>query len=240
VARRLAEKRGGRSGALPGFSQAAEAPCPHPSIVRAADGGQASAMPVKHRNDAAGALHHVGIQGNDRRRIVLDEHDARTFALLRREAAAETGVTILSYADLDTHAHVYVRMAEPNLARFVQLFVGRYARAFNRRHGSEGHLVRSPFWSRRTTSEPQALMTLAYIALNPVRHGLCAHPREWKRGSYREIAGFDPPSGNVDVAAVRQLLGDGDAVRGRREFASLVDAWCRRVHERERVAHLPG
>ena len=148
-------------------------------------------MPSRDRRDAAGALHHICFNGNDRRRIILDERDANALALIRSEAALQTNVTILSYADLDTHSHLYVRMSEPNLSLFMQLLLGRYSRAFNKRHDREGHLFQSPFWSRRTTTQPQLLMALGYIALNPVRHGLCAHPREWARGSYRELAGLE-------------------------------------------------
>lgn len=191
-------------------------------------------MPSRDRRDAAGALHHICFNGNDRRRIVMDDRDANTLAKIRGEAARETNVTILAYADLDTHSHVYVRMSEPNLSLFMQLMLGRYARAFNKRHEREGHLFQSPFWSRRTTTEPQLLMAHTYIALNPVRHRLCAHPREWARGSYREIAGLREPTGRVDVAATLEVFAPGDIEAARREYVALIDAWCERVHTRER------
>ena len=191
-------------------------------------------MPSRDRRDAPGALHHICCNGNNGCRISHDDRDANTLALIQREAARQTGVTILSYADLDTHSHLYVRMSEANLSLFMQLMLGRYARAFNKRHGHEGHLFRSPFWSCRTTTEAQLLMALAYIALNPVRHRLCEHPRQWARGSYRELAGLAPPSGRVDVQAVLELFAPGDMEAGRREYVELIDAWCARVHTRER------
>lgn len=191
-------------------------------------------MPSRDRRDAAGALHHICFNGNDRRRIVLDERDANALALIRSEAALQTSVTILSYADLDTHSHLYVRMSEPNLSLFMQLLLGRYSRAFNKRHDREGHLFQSAFWSRRTTTEPQLLMALGYIALNPVRHGLCVHPREWARGSYREIAGLRKPTGRIDVAAVLGIFAPGDIEVAQREYVAFIDAWCARVHTRER------
>ncbi len=191
-------------------------------------------MPSRDRRDAAGALHHICFNGNDRGRIILDARDANTLATIRGEAARQTSVTILSYADLDTHSHLYVRMSEPNLSFFMQLMLGRYARAFNKRHEREGHRFQSPFWSRRTTTEAQFLMALGYIALNPVRHGLCTHPREWARGSYRAIAGLRAPAGRVDVAATLDVFVPGDIEAARREYVALIDAWCTRVHTRER------
>ncbi len=191
-------------------------------------------MPSRDRRDAAGALHHICFNGNDRSRIILDARDTNTLAAIRDEAAHQASVTILSYTDLDTHSHLYVRMSEANLSLFMQLLLGRYARAFNKRHGREGHLFQSPFWSRRTTTEAQLLMALGYIALNPVRHGLCAHPREWARGSYREIAGLTPPTGRVDVTAALDFFAPDDIEAARREYVAFIDAWCERVHTRER------
>ena len=77
-------------------------------------------------------------------------------------------------------------------------------------------------------------MALVYIALNPVRHGLCAHPREWARGSYRELAGLMAPTGRIDVAAALDVFAPGDTEAARREYVALIDAWCTRVHTRER------
>jgi len=193
-------------------------------------------MPQRNRQDEAGALHHICFNGNAGYRILRDERDANTLSLIRREAAAQTGVTVLSYADLDTHSHVYVRMAQPNLPLFMQLLLGRYARAYNSRYAIEGHLFRSPFWSRRTTTDAQLLMALTYIALNPVRHRLCNHPSEWTRGSYRELAGLVAPTGNVDVGSVWEFLAPGDDEAGRGKYVAMIGAWCERVHTRERAA----
>ena len=54
------------------------------------------------------------------------------------------------------------------------------------------------------------------------------------RGSYREIAGLSRPSGNVDVAAVLEMLGPRDPQIAREEYVAFIDAWCRREHDRER------
>lgn len=78
------------------------------------------------------------------------------------------------------------------------------------------------------------LMAVGYIALNPVRHGLCRHPREWARGSYREIAGLEAPTGRVDTAATLDVFVPGDIEAARREYVALIDAWCTRVHTGER------
>ncbi len=43
-----------------------------------------------------------------------------------------------------------------------------------------------------------------YVVLNPVRAGLCRHPRDWLWSSYRATAGIDPAPG---LLAVERLLG---------------------------------
>ena len=53
-----------------------------------------------------------------------------------------------------------------------------YAAYFNERHSLVGHLFQQRFGSRLIESEEQFSETLRYIALNPVRAGLCDHPAD--------------------------------------------------------------
>jgi hypothetical protein len=45
-----------------------------------------------------------------------------------------------------------------------------------------------------------------YVALNPVRAGLCNDPAEWPWGSYRALAGLERPPDFLDVKAVHGLF----------------------------------
>ncbi len=59
-----------------------------------------------------------------------------------------------------------------------------YADYFNERHSLDGHLFEQRFVSRLIESEEYFFEALRYIALNPVRVGLCEHPAEWPWSSF--------------------------------------------------------
>jgi REP element-mobilizing transposase RayT len=80
---------------------------------------------------------------------------------------------------MTNHFHLLVETSEPNLSPGMQQLISRYARYFNERFAFEGHLFQQRFTSRLIGSERQYAEVLRYIALNPVRAGLCAHPSDW-------------------------------------------------------------
>ena len=86
----------------------------------------ADSMPSRDRRDAAGALHHICFNGNDRGRIILG-NEAR----------------FLSYADLDTHSHVYVRMSEPKRREYVA-FIDAWRTRVHTRERREEVAVQAP------------------------------------------------------------------------------------------------
>ncbi len=85
---------------------------------------------------------------------------------------------------MSTHYHVLLRTPEPNLAVGMQLLNNRFARYFNKRHGGSGAVFRSRYHSGVIETDGHLLEVCRYIALNPVRAGLCQRPEEWNWSSY--------------------------------------------------------
>jgi putative transposase len=146
-------------------------------------------MPRPTRDEESGAVHHVVAQGNGRTRIVMDDFDGKELRRRLSSIAHDLDWVIHTDALMDTHHHVIVETAEPNLGRGFQRLLGGYAWVFNRRHGREGHLFHGPYWSRRIADDGHLFTACVYAVLNPVAAGLCSHPREWPWSSYHEIAG---------------------------------------------------
>lgn len=63
------------------------------------------------------------------------------------------------------------------------------------------------------------MATLRYIPLNPVIHGACDRPEDWRWSSYRATIGRGRPPGFVDVDAIAAIFDDG--VEGYRRFVEL-------------------
>ena len=72
-----------------------------------------------------------------------------------------------------------VETPEPNLSAGMHQLNGPYARLFNTRHGRVGALFQSRFHATVVETEEHLETAAHYIAANPVRAGLCAHPDDW-------------------------------------------------------------
>lgn len=95
---------------------------------------------------------------------------------------------------------------DPNLDRGLKHLNGVYAQGFNHRHGRVGHLVQDRYHAAIIEREAHLLESIRYIALNPVRAGLCRRPELWPWSSYPTVLGLaDVPF--VTTGEVLRLFG---------------------------------
>lgn len=95
------------------------------------------------------------------------------------KSAPRHDVKILDYCLMPNHTHFLLKINRPNLQQLMQQLFARHVTRFNARHGRQGHLVREPYRVTVIKDEAHHFRTRRYIALNPVRAGLCTHPDEW-------------------------------------------------------------
>jgi putative transposase len=107
---------------------------------------------------------------------------------------------------------------DPNLSRGMLWLNGSYARRFNGRHERVCHVFQGPHRAELLEREEQRLEVCRYIALNPVRAGLCDDPASWPWSSYRATAGLERHPPYLCVDWVRSLFGSA------RGFSELVQA----------------
>jgi hypothetical protein len=132
---------------------------------------------------------------------------------------------------MTTHVHLVICTPTPNLREGMGTLLGRYAFAFNRRHGRKGHLFRNRFWSRRIDRPHYLMCSAFYTVLNPVAAGLCTHPGGFPWCSYRETADAVPGSGILVPGLLLSAL-DDDATVARRIYRGFVDEAVVRLHAR--------
>jgi putative transposase len=115
-----------------------------------------------------------------------------------------------AYCLMTTHYHVVLETTEATLSAGMHVLNGCYARTFNRRHGTKGHVFDARFGSRLVSSQSHLLDAVRYVALNPVRAGLSETPQAWPWSSYATLLGdFEPLAGIVDRRRTLALLDDG-------------------------------
>lgn len=139
----------------------------------------------------AGGLYHVTVSGNNKREIVRDDADRLRLVTRMDEAVERCGWVFHSYCVMTTHYHMLVETPEPNLDKGMHWLNHVYAKGFNLRHDLTGHVFGQRYGAKLVTSDSQLVATVRYVALNPVKAGLCAHPADWpwsNFGALRELA----------------------------------------------------
>ena len=140
-------------------------------------------MARRLRELIAGGVYHVVARGNGGARIFLDDLDHAEYLKLLLEAAGRCGWNVPAYCLMPNHVHLLVETPEPNLPTGMQWLHGRYGRYFNDRHDRCGHLFQGRYKAVRQKSDEQLWHVMRYIALNPVKAGLCNRPRDYRWSS---------------------------------------------------------
>ncbi len=136
-----------------------------------------------------GGTYHVSARGTGPSTIFVDDLDRRIFLELVARVIRPRGWACQAYCLMGTHYHLLVQTPNDDISVGMQRINGAYAQGFNRRHARIGALFQSRFHSLLVQSEGHALELARYIALNPVRAGLCRKAEEWPWGSYAVVAG---------------------------------------------------
>ena len=136
------------------------------------------------RPNIADGLYHITARGVRRSPIYDDEIDYRRFLAMFRRVSKDLGWICHAYCQMPNHYHLVVETTAPNLSLGMQRLNSRYAAWFNWRHGFVGHVFESRFYSGVIEYNAHFLELCRYVVLNPVRAGLCRHPKEWPFSSY--------------------------------------------------------
>lgn len=154
-------------------------------------------------------LNHVTQRATDRETFVHDALDRDAIVRLLGRTADRYGLELHDYCVLSNHLHVLLRAPESNLPRAMQYLNARLVERFNRRHSRNGHLVQAPYHAEPVLTDPHWLWVRPYIALNPVRAGLCARPEEWPWSGYGGRGKLVPPPDRATRELVETALREG-------------------------------
>ncbi|MFN3570333.1 MAG: transposase [Polaromonas sp.] len=134
---------------------------------------------------------HIIQRGNNRQAISTGTADYQTLLALIDENARKFSVAIHAYVLMDNHFHL---LATPETAvgvpQLMQATGRRYVRYFNDSQGRTGTLWEGRYRSTVIQPERYLLACMASIDLNPVRHGLVAHARDYPWSSHGHYAGL--------------------------------------------------
>ena len=158
------------------------------------------------RLEAAVLTHHVWANATFGRTLFRENDDRRSFEFRLDDVVRRCEWSCLSYCLLGTHYHLLVTTPAPNLDAGMHRLNSLHAQGINERHDEFGSLFRGRYSSKRVEGEGHFLWLFRYIALNPVRAGLCDHPAQWRWSSYAGTIGWAAPAPFVDVDRVLRLF----------------------------------
>jgi REP element-mobilizing transposase RayT len=136
------------------------------------------------RIEIVGAIYQVTQHATGDELFFRDTFDRFCFEGLLGRAVARFSWDLHAYCQVGNHYHLLVQLREPTLAVGMQYLDSRYVQGFNQRHERKGALARARYTSTLVVDEAHYIRSLIYIAMNPVKAGLCRRPDEWEWGSF--------------------------------------------------------
>jgi REP-associated tyrosine transposase len=198
-------------------------------------------VPRAPRILVSGGIYHVTTTACGERLLFRDNVDREIFEMQLAAVVNKHSWACGSMCLMGTHYHVLVVTPEGDLDAGMHSLNGRYAQTFNQRHGTRGHVFQSRYQCRFIQTDGHLLEVTRYIAMNPVRAGLCRRPGDWRWSSYRETIAGRQHRDYLSPAVVLDLFGgDPDLARARFQAfvedeplpdASLNRAWPRRPEQ---------
>jgi REP element-mobilizing transposase RayT len=171
-------------------------------------------VPRRERVDLPDSIHHVTAIACGDEQLYREPADRRRFLGHLGEVVQRYEWRCDAYCLMGTHFHLIVYTANPTLSAGMHRLCSVYAQWFNWKYDRRGHLFGNRFSSQHITNDAHLLEAHRYVALNPVRAGLCENPAQWWWGSYRALVGLERPADFLDASAVRALFSQ----RAFREF----------------------
>jgi REP element-mobilizing transposase RayT len=175
----------------------------------------------------ADGVYHVTSRGHARNPIYRTDADRITFFEILERTLSRFDWRCLSYCLMDNHFHLLIRTPQPNLSRGMQQLKSGYARIVNRRYGGSGPLFDDRFHAPLVQRDAHVLEVLRYLALNPVRAGLCDEPEGWTWSAHSAIAGLTSPPPFLAAEESRELFAGAsgtDGIRAYREYVARGEA----------------
>jgi REP element-mobilizing transposase RayT len=167
--------------------------------------------------------HHVFAQSVSCRPLFADAAARRRFLRLIDATASRYLWHVQAYCLMTTHYHVLIRIEDANLARGMQWLNGVYGALVNVIEQDRGHVFGARYGSSPVTTDAYHLEVMRYIALNPVRAGICEDPADWPWSSYRLLVRNLATPPILDADEVLRLFGRDRAIARRRLEAFVCD-----------------
>lgn len=165
-------------------------------------------MVNRHRNERAGAWHHVMNRGIARRTVIENTRDADQFLDCILMVVEDGLLEVHAYSLMPNHFHLLVYSPCGELSLGLKRLQNRYSRYFNRARRRDGPLWRGRFLSKAIETSEYWSRVVRYIDFNPVRAGLAIAPSQYPFGSAWHYARHHEGPAWLCRAKVEQIVSE--------------------------------
>ena len=165
-------------------------------------------MPRPPRAQPIGTPLHIIGRGCRGMPVLGDDDSRGHFVYLLNDVVKRYEWRVLDWVLMSNHHHLVVSLRERNLDAGMHRLHSLHADQWNRRHASMGHVWMRRYSSVTLDSQEYLENVMRYVALNPVRAGLCVEPEQWKWGGCAANAGFRLGQPFHDVPMGRRVFRD--------------------------------
>lgn len=131
-----------------------------------------------------GAKYHIISRGNKKKSIFLDLVDHLIYLDILKEIQERYNFIIFAYCLMPNHIHLQLRTKNIEIWRIMRGINWRYARYFNERYSTVGHVFQGRYRSKIIENNYYNLIVNRYIHLNPVKDKLVIKPEDYRWSSY--------------------------------------------------------
>lgn len=150
-------------------------------------------MSRRPRLHVPGGFCHVTLRGNHRRAIFRCQADRDALDELIGDVSTQVDTSVHAYCWMGNHLHAVLRAGDRPVSAFMQRIATRYARYYQRRLKTTGHLFERRFHSVPISTDRQLLAAVRYVHLNPVRATIVADPALYPWSGHRGYLGQAAP-----------------------------------------------
>ena len=185
----------------------------------------ATTMARKLRLQYEGAIYHVSVRGNGRRRIFRDDRDRDRLLWRLCESKDLYDVRVYLYCLMENHFHLLVETPRSNISRFMQSALTGYTVYYNLRHHTSGHVMQGRFAATLVDGDRYLLNVSRYVHLNPVHVNALKDYSLKQKVQYLRAYRWSSYRGYIDPAHRNELV----------EYEPLLRLMHRPAQERERA-----
>lgn len=146
-------------------------------------------MPRPLRIHVPDGFYHVTLRGNHQQDIFSIESDRALLNTIVVAALLKHEAEVHAYCWMTNHLHLLIKVGTVPLGSLIRQIAAGYARAYQKRLETTGHLFERRYYASIVDTEAYFLELLRYIHLNPVSAGLVPEVDRYRWTSHHVYVG---------------------------------------------------